>query len=324
MNNLKTITKYTFKEQLFPFSPKKIISKYPKNYVGRLALFAFSYIFLGLFFFYFAAASATVYINGQNNEVMYFAMFGVILTLLLLTMYIPQMLSSFFNSSEINIMKTWPVGQGELYMGKFFGVVLGNFDFIIFFLVYLILYFVGVGFSASQLVLGIINFFSLLVIPYGIILGLILILLKFTNIGSHKKLIKNIGYILLFIFIGVIYYFSFSSGEDYGANQSEGFGKAVEAIGGISDVFFHAKIFGLAMTGPITQQLTYTLILVAIAALICFILYRLSDKYFYDAVSESGTSTKKRVEKSPNEVDFTKKSQPVAIMKRDMKNLFSI
>lgn len=320
MNNLKTIAKWSLKEQFFPFKANKTAPNLPKNYAARLLVMIINYIFLGLFFF-FIAGSSSIFLE-QNNDVMYFASFGIIVTLMILTIYIPQMLSNFFKSKDIDLYKTLPVAEGELFLGKFVGVILGNSDFILFFLVYMLMYFLNRGFDLVKLIFGLINLLPMMAIPYGIILAIMLVITRFTNIGRHKKLLKTIGYIILFAFIGAIYYFSFSSRSS--SMDSDNLGKALTALAGVSNVFFNAKIFGLALGSGIGQQIIYTLILFAIAGLVSFVLYKMADKFYYKAIGSAEESTPKKTKtKSKKQANFKTRSPVLAIFERDFKNLFS-
>lgn len=322
MNNLKTIAKWSLKEQLFPFKANKTAPNLPKNYAGRIIMIIINYLFLCWIFFVMATGSAMAFLGQANDEVMYFASFGLVTTLMLLTIYLPQMLSNFFKAKDIDLYKTLPVGEGELFLGKFAGVILGNADFILFFIIYLGVYFSHRGFDLVKLILGLVNFFPMVTIPYGIMIGLILVINRFTNLARHKKLFKTLGYILMFAFIGAIYYYSFSSNNN--DMDAENISKVLGSLGGISNVLFNSKLFGLAVGGGIGQQLIYTLALCAISGLICFVLYKMADKFYYRAISGGESAPAKKAKAKKKKTGSLKAKSPMlAIFERDFKTLFS-
>lgn len=111
MNNLKTITKYTFKEQFFPYYPNKKAMNMPNSYVLRILYFIGLYGLLSYVVYSFMRAIATVYLSLPNGESMYFAFFGILLTISIIAFYIPRILSDFFSDTKINIYKTLPITE---------------------------------------------------------------------------------------------------------------------------------------------------------------------------------------------------------------------
>lgn len=222
-----------------------------------------------------------------------------------------------------------PITEGELFLGKIFGGVLSFFDYFLFFLLGLFLYFSAVGFDLGALLLGIINFFPMILIPYSILAIILLIIKKFTNVNRHKKLFKNLGYVLMFAIIGVIYYFSFKSGQsgDSFDKFANGMVDAANKNQAISNIFFQAKLFGLSLTGGAGQRILSTLVLFALAGLITFIAYKLASKFYYDSVFENTvteeTSKKIKQDKKRKPVGLEQKGQVMAIAKRDLRIMTS-
>ena len=253
---------------------------------------------------------------------MYFAMFGIVVTLTILIFYLPKMISTFFSTKDIKLYKTLPIGQADLFVGKLLGSVLSFVDFYIFFLVNMAVYIHFRGFSLSVLLLGILNFIGVIIIPYSILSLLLLVIMRFTNLGSHRKLFKNIGYIILFVIIGGVYYLSFNGGKSTGlGKEGQILSSVMGALASISNVFFSAKLYGQSLSAGPSHMLIYTLLIAAISIVLIFITYKLSGKIYYDAVSD-GTA-KKSTKKSVANTDFRQDSQVQAIFKRDIKNLFS-
>lgn len=323
MNNLKTITKYTFKEQFFPYYPNKKAMNMPNSYVLRILYFIGLYGLLAYVVYSFMKAIATVYLSLPNGESMYFAFFGILLTISIIVFYIPRILSDFFSDTKINIYKTLPITESELFMGKLLGSVLSFVDFLLFFIIGIYIYFSIKGFDISVLFFGILNFFTIILIPYSLLTGLILIIMRFTSVGNHRKALKNIGYIILFAIIGAYYYFAFNFKGDSG-KESQIFTTATSALANFSNAFFNAKFYGLSLSGSLGQKITYSLILWAITIAITFIMYKLSGKFYYKSLGEKDEETNvKKKENINKSASFVPKSQVYAIAKRDIKNLTS-
>lgn len=329
MNRIGTIVKYAFKEELFAFNPKKKIANYPKNYLGRLIVLLWTYLFLGYIFYGVMKGALPVYID-QGEIAMYFTTFAIFVGLIILLIYGPKIYASFFVPKAISDYQTMPIGEGELFVGKLIGAVLSFFDFFIFFLLGLFIYFGETGFDLSVLIFGILNFFPMVFVPYSLITLIILIVKKFTNVNRHKKLMKNLGYVLMFIFIGVIYYFAFSSGYSSAKNDGDfgfwsrfslSFAESLDRFKGVSNIFLQAKLFGLAVGGSILVKIIASLALIGLCLALGLLIYRLADRYYYEAVFENDAIPEKKTKKTKKnkEVSLVKSSQFMAIYKRDLK-----
>ena len=259
-----------------------------------------------------------------------FVSFAIFVSLIILLIYGPKIYASFFVPKAISDYQTMPIGEGELFVGKLIGAVLSFFDFFIFFLLGLFIYFGETGFDLSVLIFGIINFFPMVFVPYSLITLIILIVKKFTNVNRHKKLMKNLGYVLTPIFIGVIYYFAFSSGyssgqsgESYGfwSKLSTSFAGKMDRFSGVSNIFLQAKLFGLAVGGSILVKIISSLALIGLCLALGLLIYKLADKYYYEAVFENEALPEKKTKKTKKskEVSLVKSSQFMAIYKRDLK-----
>lgn len=322
MNNLWTVAKYHFKEAFFPYFPSKKAPNLPNNYFLRILFFLFTYLFLFFIFFTIMKILANVFLVKENGEAMYFTFFGMAIVLMILIFYIPKILSGFFSDKNIKIYKTLPIGQGELFIGKLLGEIGSFVDYILFLFIALGIYFSYKGFSLPVLVLGLINFFGLIIVPNCILTIIILLIMRFTNAGSHRKLFKNLGYVILLIITGIIYFYAYG-GSSIEQVDSGTINRTIDKLSGISNVFFNAKIFGQSLGGDIKQKLIYTIILIGISALFLFVTYKLADKFYYDSLSEKEGSADKKKEHSLSDKDFKSSSQFATIFRRDIKNLFS-
>ena len=208
--NIKTITKYALKEQFFPYSPKKTVANLPKNYLFRLLLILYSYlVFGGIYYYVMKIAGKAYFASGQIE--MFFTSFGILTSLITISLYGPRIMGDFFTDKLVANYQSLPINQGELFVGKIFGGVLGFFDYFLFFILTLLVYFGENSFDLPTLILGLVNFFPMLAIAYTLLALLILIIKRFTRANKYKKFFKNLGYVVMLAVIGMIYYLSFLS-----------------------------------------------------------------------------------------------------------------
>lgn len=329
MNNIKTIIKYAFKEQFFPYFPSKRPQGLPKNYLLRLISILWSFLFLGFMYYLVMGASLEIFIEIGKEE-MYFTMFAIFTSIIVIFVYGIKVYADFFNEKSIGNYVPMPISQGELFLGKIIGGVLSFFDFFLFFLLGLVLYFSKKTMDIGTLVLGIINFFPMIAISYSLVAIVLLIIKRFTNVNRYKKVFKNLGYLVMFAIIGTIYYFSFQQkkgGSDNFDRFANGLVNSFGKNSGVSNVFFNAKLFGLSLTGSLSQRLLASLILIGLALGLLFIAYKLSDKNYYKAVFDKAVTSEgaKKIKKTNKSkiVPIKKSSQVKALVKRDLRILTS-
>src|SRR5699024_7525712 len=180
------------------------------------------------------------------------------------------------------------------------------------------------GFDPWVLVMGIILYFPMIFLPYGILSLVLLLLKKFTNVNRHEKLVKTIGYLLMFAMMAAIYYFSFSaSNPDNIEGINVDVSQVTDILGTVSNIFFNAKIFGLALVGAMNQRLIFTGLILLLTFAIGFIAYKLADKFYYEAVFDEHLDTSKKEVSYKKDVKIEAGSQFKAIFKKDLKTLFS-
>lgn len=324
--NIKTITKYTFKEHFFPYFPKKTVANLPKNYLFRLLLILYSYlVFGGLYYFVMKIAGKAYFASGQIE--MFFTSFGILTSLIVISLYGPRIMGDFFADKLVANYQSLPISQGELFVGKIFGGVLGFIDYFFFFILTLLVYFGENSLDLPTLILGLVNFFPMLASTYTMLALLILLIKRFTSANKYKKFFKNLGYLLMFAIIGMIYYLSFNAGNMVGSGRgglTGGLSESLIKLGKVSTIFLNAKLFGLSLSGSIGQRLGASLGLWLMAGLIIYISYKLADKCYYQAVFDKmeakiGQENPKKVRKT----SFKSSSQFKAIYKRDLKILTS-
>lgn len=320
--NIKTIAAYALRESFFPYRPSKQVANMPKNYLMRVILFIWTYVFLGAIFIGVFKASAMIYVRSGQNY-MYFVNFAMAITMMIFIFYVPDILSKYFTKADISNYQTLPLSQGELFLGKVIGGISSFFDFFLFFAIGLYIYFGEAGFDPMTLILGLITLLPMIAIPYGLICLMILLIKKFTNVNRHAKLFKTLGYLLMFGIMGVIYYFSFSSSSKTSPSFNIDVDNITSMLGNVSNVFFNAKIFGLALSGPIIQRLGFSLLLLALAALVLFLVYKLGDKYYFDAVFDDHIDMDKKKKAKAKDIEIKTSSQFKDIFLKDIKTLFS-
>lgn len=322
-SNILTLAKYSLKESFFPYMPRKTVPNMPKSYLGRILILLWTYVFFGAIFTGVFKASAYLYV-ANDMAYMYFVTFAVSLTLMVFIFYLPQIFSNLYTKSAIANYQTMPITEGELFVGKVFGGVLGFVDFLLYLAIGLFIYFGEAGFDPWVLVMGILLYFPMIYLPYGILSLFLLIIKKFTNVNRHAKLFKTIGYLIMFALMGVIYYFSFStSNPDAMGKVNIDMTKITNTISTVSNVFFNAKIFGLAIAGSMKEKIIFTGLLLALCLILTFISYKLADKFYYEAVFDEHLDTSKREATPSKDINIEAGSQFKAIFKKDLKTLFS-
>lgn len=321
--NILTLAKYSLKESFFPYMPRKTVPNMPKSYLGRLLLLLWTYVFFGAIFTGVFKASAFLYV-ANNMDFMYFTSFAMSMTLMVFLFYLPQIFSNLYTKSAIANYQTMPIREGELFVGKVFGGVLSFVDFLLYLVIGLVIYFGEAGFDPWVLVMGLILYLPMVYLPYGILSLFLLIIKKFTNVNRHAKLFKTIGYLIMFAFMGVIYYFSFS------ASNSNTMGKMnidpnqiKNMLGMVSNVFFNAKIYGFAVAGTMGQRLIFTGLILGLCLVLAFISYKIADKFYYEAVFDEHLDTSKKEATPSKDIKIEAGSQFKAIFKKDLKTLFS-
>lgn len=322
-SNILTLAKYSLKESFFPYMPRKTVPNMPKSFLGRILLLIWTYIFFGAVFTGVFKASAYLY-AANDMDFMYFTSFGMSMTLMVFLFYLPQIFSNLYTKSAIANYQTMPISEGELFVGKTFGGVLSFVDFLLYLVIGLVIYFGEAGFDPWVLVMGILLYLPMVYLPYGILSLFLLVIKKFTNVNRHAKLFKTIGYLIMFGIMGVIYYFSFS------ASNSSGMGKMnvdinqiTQTLSMVSNVFFNAKIYGLAVAGTMSQRLIFTGLIFALCLLLAFISYKIANKFYYEAVFDEHLDTSKKEATPSKDIKIEAGSQFKAIFKKDLKTLFS-
>ena len=237
----------------------------------------------------------------------------------------PQIISDIFSDKKISVYKTLPLSQGELFIGKVLGSVLALIDHLLFLIIALIAYSSNKGFSLKVLLFALINFFNLVFTTYGLVTLLILVLMRFTNVGKHRKLFKTIGYIILFAIVGIFYAYPMLNGNGKSATEGiSALASAAKNLEGATNIFFTSKNFGLSVGGNIKNNIIFTLASLALSALLAYVLYRFSDKSFYASLSKEAIKKHRNNEDSKiSQQNFKEKSQVYAIFRRDLKTLFS-
>lgn len=322
MNNIKTIAKYSLWEAFFPYMKRKKAANLPENYFLRVIYFIFTYIFLSYMVYMIMNMVGSIFLGRENGDVHYFTYFGITMSLMIVIFYIPTIISNFFSDKKTEVYKTLPISQGELFVGKIIGNVISYVDFILFFIISLVVYTNHKGFDISVLVFGLINFVSLILIIYSLLTFVILLIMRFTSVNRHKKLFKTLGYLLLFSVIGLAYALPLIRGENQIGQDPGQINKIFENFLGLKDIFFNAKFFGLAVGGDLKNKVIFSLVLFAISALILYLSYKFADKNYYKSLEEKTTQKTDKKQAKKN-ISFNQKSQVWAIFKRDIKNLFS-
>lgn len=324
MNNIFLISKYALKEQFFPYYPSKRAPGMPKNYLARLLVLIFTYLSLGYLFLLMSMVSVKVFVE-MGLDYMYFTIFAMMVTIMIFSIYIANIMAGIFSEKAISNYQTLPIKEEELFVGKILGGCMSFVDYYIFFILVYTIYARLAGFDFLSLVLGLVNFFPMVIIPYTLVSLLIMLVKRFSNVNSHKKLFKNIGFGIMFVILGVIYYFAFSQNQS-DVNFSKVFSDVFVERSFVSNIFFNAKLFGLSITGPIGSRLISSIILYCLSGGLLALSYKLAQNNYYRSVFGKAVKDEKKAKKSSGgikNVSLSQSSQFKALVKRDLKVLMN-
>lgn len=168
MNNIFLISKYALKEQFFPYYPSKRAPGMPKNYLARLLVLIFTYLSLGYLFLLMSMVSVKVFVE-MGLDYMYFTIFAMMVTIMIFTIYIANIMAGIFSEKAISNYQTLPIKEEELFVGKILGGCMSFVDYYIFFILVYTIYARLAGFDFLSLVLGLVNFFPMVIIPLSLI-----------------------------------------------------------------------------------------------------------------------------------------------------------
>lgn len=303
MNNIILIIKKNILERFSVFNKNKQFNGIPKNYIARLLFLLTGYVLFGMAIYIAMSKNAETYLT-IGDDYSYFKSFMSITTFMIITFSLFKVLSDFFNAKDNIILTTFPINPEELFLGKFFGIIFSDIDFLIYLFIVMSIYFDYRGFNVLIALFSIFTYVINLIIPYAIITLILLILAKIFDFNEHKTLFNNLKYLLRFFIIGLAFFITYNKNYSF-LNKDYG----------ISSIFINAKLFAKMMTFDISAILLSGLIL----AFLIFLLYILSKKYYIDILySNLNTSESSKRKK----VSFKNRSVKYNFFIKELKDIF--
>lgn len=313
----KTLFKKNFKEEIREFLPNTKISGLPDDYILRMFVIFIMYMIyaglaLGIFFFL-----SLKYVE-SGNDFSYFEKSSLGISLVLIVIITRDLISDYSKGSDIEILMTLPIKNEEIYLSRFFAIILSKFEAYLFYILMAGVYLFTKGFNLIGILSLIINFIPLIVIPIALVSIVVMLLMRFSNIRAYAGVSKYIGYGLGLLLIGLIYYYAFGLNDE---NALSNLGDILLSLSSpLSLLFFHTRIFAQSFVGGFLYLFLYSLILWFYNILILFILKKLSEKFYLDSFMNSRIKSRSKNKKN---LKLKRKSASLAIFRKDFKDIIS-
>lgn len=313
---LKILFRKNFKEEIAQYLPGTKVYGLPNDYTLRilyiLLMYGF-YTFMGLATF---SLLAFTYLR-KNDEYSYFLSASLIISIFTIILSAVDLISDYSKSKDINILMTMPIKDEEIYLSKFLAIVLSKFEIFYFYILMILVYLFNMGFSFIKFFAMIINSFPIFVASVAIISIFIMLIMKYSNIRFYKTSLKFIGYGLLILLLGFIYFYSYRKNGD--KNIVELVTKIfLDHKDKLSLLFFHTRIYGKSLGGRGIDFIIYTFLLYIYTFLILYILAKLASKIYFDSLLGN---EKRKIHKKNIKISSKKSSTIIAIFKKDFKTI---
>ena len=313
----KTLFKKNFKEEIREFLPNTKISGLPDDYILRMFVIFIMYMIyagLALSIFFFLSLK---YVE-SGNDFSYFEKSSLGISLVLIVIITRDLISDYSKGSDIEILMTLPIRNEEIYLSRFFAIILSKFEAYLFYILMAGVYLFTKGFNLIGILSLIINFIPLIVIPIALVSIVVMLLMRFSNIRAYAGVFKYIGYGLGLLLIGLIYYYAFGLNDE---NALSNLGDILLSLSSpLSLLFFHTRIFAQSFEGGFLYLFLYSLILWSYNILILFILKKLSEKFYLDSFMNSRIKSRSKNKKN---LRLKRKSASLAIFRKDFKDIIS-
>lgn len=313
----KTLFKKNFKEEIREFLPNTKISGLPDDYILRMFVIFIMYMIyagLALSIFFFLSLK---YVE-SGNDFSYFEKSSLGISLVLIVIITRDLISDYSKGSDIEILMTLPIKNEEIYLSRFFAIILSKFEVYLFYILMAGVYLFTKGFNLIGILSLIINFIPLIVIPIALVSIVVMLLMRFSNIRAYAGVFKYIGYGLGLLLIGLIYYYAFGLNDE---NALSNLGDILLSLSSpLSLLFFHTRIFAQSFVGGFLYLFLYSLILWFYNILILFILKKLSEKFYLDSFMNSRIKSRSKNKKN---LRLKRKSASLAIFRKDFKDIIS-
>lgn len=313
---LKILFRKNFKEEIAQYLPGTKVYGLPNDYTLRILYILLMYGFytvMGLATFSLLAFS---YLS-KNDEYSYFLSASLIISIFTIILSAVDLISDYSKSKDTNILMTMPIKDEEIYLSKFLAIVLSKFEIFYFYILMILVYLFNKGFSFIKFFGLIINSFPIFVTSVAIISIFIMLIMRYSNIRFYKTSLKFIGYGVLLLLLGFIYFYS------YRKNGDENIIKLVTKFfldhkDKLSLLFFHTRIYGKSLGGSGIDFIVYTFILYIYTFLIIYILAKLASKIYFDSLLGN---EKRKIHKKNIKISSKRSSTIIAIFKKDFKTI---
>lgn len=206
MNNIWTLVKLNFHKELKIFNLDVRGKNGLKNILLSLGLVI---LLLPLYFSYLKNIwlSYDFFIE-LKLDLAYFQTAILLVQSIIIVFSLPKILNSFYYDTDIDQLITLPLSSKEIIFSKIISLVLGEYiKVLIFFSPFIFTYGIkgqaGLGFYLYSLIVTAL----IPLMPVGLNIILIMVFMRFTNIGKKKDLIRGLGMVVLtFIIIFIQVY----------------------------------------------------------------------------------------------------------------------
>lgn len=313
---LKILFRKNFKEEIAQYLPGTKVYGLPNDYTLRILYILLMYGFYTVMGLVTFSLLAFTYLR-KNDEYSYFLSASLIISIFTIILSAVDLISDYSKSKDTNILMTMPIKDEEIYLSKFLAIVLSKFEIFYFYILMILVYLFNMGFSFIKFFGMIINSFPIFVTSVAIISIFIMIIMRYSNIRFYKTSLKFIGYGLLILILGFIYFYS------YRKNGDENIIKLVTKIfldhkDKLSLLFFHTRIYGKSLGKSGIDFIIYTFLLYIYTFFILYILAKLASKIYFDSLLGN---EKRKIHKKNIKISSKKSSTIIAIFKKDFKTI---
>lgn len=313
---LKILFRKNFKEEIAQYLPGTKVYGLPNDYTLRILYILLMYGFYTVMGLVTFSLLAFTYLR-KNDEYSYFLSASLIISIFTIILSAVDLISDYSKSKDINILMTMPIKDEEIYLSKFLAIVLSKFEIFYFYILMILVYLFNMGFSFIKFFGMIINSFPIFVTSVAIISIFIMIIMRYSNIRFYKTSLKFIGYGLLILILGFIYFYSYRKNGD--KNIVELVTKIfLDHKDKLSLLFFHTRIYGKSLGKSGIDFIIYTFLLYIYTFFILYILAKLASKIYFDSLLGN---EKRKIHKKNIKISSKKSSTIIAIFKKDFKTI---
>ncbi len=238
----------------------------------------------------------------------------ILLTVFFVT---PFIISKIYFSNQMKILLRFPVRHEDLLLSRIISLAGSAMVFSIFVTVPVVIKY-GIGMNKGLLFYleALISMVTLAVITVDILAMIVIFIMKYINKNAFlKNTLKYISYVLFFVMmIGIQILLQAQSFEDGGNDLIQNAGKYSEIL---ANYLPHLNMVKIALTtDSIGLSLLYILILMAVAAILTYILIKIFTNMMVDGILSANTTRNRKIKTK----DKTK-STIVEIMQKEFFNI---